>query len=139
MTTAKCPFSMIQAGGEASCSLAQQVVRRGGSEYDCTDAESHGECGQLLQALNAEALPALGYEDDLTMTPNSVYQRVMLGGLLGLRQEVDAQETEIHTSDIHAVVAQASSRHGSVEAIPLASLIPVMKDLKIKRRRKSSR
>lgn len=136
MTGNKCPFSIIQASGSCSCPQAQEVVRRGGSEYDCMSADTHALCSSLVHHLNALALPALGHEDDLTRTPRSVYERIMLGGLQGLRMALDPADTALETGDIGAVVTAASDTYGDLEAIPAEVVVPAIEACRIKRRQR---
>lgn len=136
MSTPKCPFSMVQAAATCHCAKAQEVVRRGGAEYDCTDPAAHGLCLELVAHLNATALPALGYEDDLTLTPKSVYERILVGGLQGLRQAADPADDALETADIWPVVAAARERHGTVAAIPAAELVPAIEACELRKRRR---
>jgi hypothetical protein len=136
MSEPKCPFSMIQASGACRCSHAQEVVRRGGSEYDCTDAAKQRQCVALVAHCNALALPALGYEDDLTLTPKSVYERVLLGGLHGLRGDASTDEP---IDDIWPVVAAALERHGEVADIPPDAFVPAIEACQIRKRRRKGR
>lgn len=136
MTGNKCPFSIIQASGSCHCPQAREVVRRGGSEYDCMSVETHSLCSALVQHLNAMALPALGHEDDLTQTPRSVYERVMLGGLQGLRRARDPADNTLETTDIAAVVTAANDAYGGIEAIPAGVVVPAIEGCRIKRRQR---
>ena len=134
----KCPFSAVQASGACHCSQAQEVIRRGGSEYDCTQSECWSVCRSLVAQLNAITLPALGYVDDLTLTPKSVYLRVLLGGLQGLRQTVNPQDEGLETSDIWSVVDRAKKRLGSFDDLPVTDVLPAIQACKLKRRRRGT-
>ncbi len=132
----KCPFSMVQASGASACSKAQEVIRRGGSEYDCTDPDAHPRCTDLVTHLNAVALPALGHEDDLTLTPKSVYERVLLGGLQGLRRAADPGDDAPETPDIWAVVAAARERYPDFPSIPAEDFVPAVEACQVRKRRR---
>ncbi len=136
MAEYKCPFSMLQASGSCACQNAQEVIRRGGSEYDCKDPRSHGLCLALVTHLNARALPALGHQDDLTLTPKSVYERVLLGGLQGLRQTHNPADKAVETPDIWTVVEQAQKEYSGMEAIPDSVFIPAVEACTIRRRQR---
>jgi hypothetical protein len=135
----KCPFSMVQASGACGCSNAREVVRRGGSEYDCVDANAHAACSSLVEYLNRVAFPALGYEDDLNLTPKSVYERIMLGGLQGLRMSLDPGDVTPETRDIHDVVEKLQSRYDSIADIPAAEFLGAIEKFQHKKRRRKSR
>lgn len=136
MSNNKCPFSIIQASGACGCRHAEEVVRRGGSEYDCTEAQAHAVCSALVEHLNATALPELGYEDDLTQTPKSVYERILLGGLQGLRQTRDPADTALETPDIWPVVETAAGDYGDVTHVPGAVVLPAIQACRIRRRQR---
>lgn len=134
--SSKCPFTIIQASGACGCRHAREVVRRGGSEFDCARPEAHAVCAALVEHLNAVALPELGYEDDLTQTPKSVYERILLGGLQGLRQARDPDAGTPETPDIWPVVEAAAGEHGDVTNIPGETFIPAIQACRIRRRQR---
>ena len=139
MTDLKCPFTNLQAAGACGCRNAREVVRRGGVEHDCTDGAAHGACMDLTTRFKAVGLAALGHEDDLTLTPRSVYDRVLLGGLAGLRRAVDPSDHAWETRDIRTVVEAAAARHPDLTAVPAAELVPAMEACEPARRRRRRR
>ena len=139
MPDLKCPFSTVQASGVCHCQHAREVVRRGGSEFDCTEPENHTACTALVSHMNAVALPALGHVDDLTQTPKSVYERVLLGGLQGLRMARDPQDLGLETGDIWTVVESALARHSAVGNIPESEFVPAIQACEIRKRRRRQR
>jgi len=136
MSDSRCPFSTVQAAGLCRCRLAQEVIRRGGSEYDCTDPAAHAACVALVSHLNAVALPALGHADDLTLTPRSVYDRILAGGLSGLRQGLDPADTALETEDIRAVVEAVLALYPEVTAIPAGEFVPAIERCSLRKRRR---
>ena len=136
MSEYKCPFSPVQASGTCRCRHAQEVVRRGGSEFDCREPAVHALCCSLVQHLNSTALTALGYEDDLAQTPKSVYERILLGGLQGLRLLLDATDREPQTADIGSVVEALRERYPAMEWIPVADFLPAIEACTLKKRRR---
>ena len=133
MSGMKCPFSTVQAAGLARCSLAQQVVRRGGSEYDCTEAGSFERCAAVAERLVSIGLPALGYEDDLTQTPKSAYDRVLLGGLAGIDAILAAEDPA--TEDLGPRIAEFSERFPEPAAVPAEPLTGAIRDFSPPKRR----
>jgi hypothetical protein len=136
MSEYKCPFSLVQASGTCHCRHAQEVVRRGGSEFDCREPAAHAVCSALRRHLNSTALPALGYEDDLTLTPKSVYERILLGGLQGLRTMLDAADRDPQTADIWKVVNAVRERYPAMEGIPAAEFLPAIETCTLKKRQR---
>lgn len=133
MSGMKCPFSTVQAAGLARCSLAQQVVRRGGSEYDCTEAEAFDRCSAVAGHLVATGLPALGYEDDLTQTPKSAYDKVLLGGLAGIDAIVAAEDPA--TADLGPRIAQFHEQFPEPAAAPAEPLLEAIRNYSPPKRR----
>jgi hypothetical protein len=131
MSQPKCPFSMVQAAGAAHCRHALEVIRRGGSEFDCREPRAQAVCAALVEHLNAVALPALGYADDLTQTPKSIYERIMLGGLDGLR----GAHPPAGDADIWAVVDHARAEYGALERIPDSDFVPAIEACSLRKRR----
>jgi len=136
MSEYKCPFSIVQASATCQCRNAQEVIRRGGSEFDCSAPEAHSVCLSLVKYFNAVALPARGYEDDLTLTPKSVYERILVGGLLGLRMAQDPADSGLETADIRGVVEAACSRYPAVESIPHSDFVPAIEGCSLRKRRR---
>lgn len=139
MQNHKCPFSSAQAAGIAHCELAQEVIRRGGSEYDCTRADAHGICNRLSERLISIGFAALGHVDDLTQTPKSVYDRVLLGGLKGINDSLEEVEEETYLTNIWAVVEAMARKHPDMEALPTEVLVSAMEGYKAPKRRGSRR
>lgn len=128
----KCPFASALITGLALCRHAEQVVRRGGSEYDCRSAEDHAACVGLFDRLKAAALPAFGVEDDLGSMPHSVLVKVQCGGLRGLAR-LSGQEAE-PIADIAALRDQSLRGSGGLDGLPVADLVPDMTAFRTERR-----
>jgi hypothetical protein len=133
--TRRCPFAAPITTGRAACRHATEVVRRGGSEYDCDHAEAHARCGELFAGLKQVGLDAFGVEDDLTQMPHSVLVKIPTGGLLGLRRLVTPDaDPDAPVADVADLVPQAGEVHGGVGQIPFASLADDMLNCKLERR-----
>jgi hypothetical protein len=139
MTSAKCPFSTLQAAGITNCQLASQVVRRGGSEFDCTQSEALATCQAMSRQLIKIGLPALGFEDDLVATPKSAYDRALFGGLIGLNQCLEDLSEELHKQDIWPLVEAATQRFPDHADLPRQSLESAIQAWKPGRRRHRKR
>lgn len=130
--SAKCPFAAPMTKGQVGCHNAQEVVRRGGSEYDCRSPEHHNVCMDLFARLKAEALPAFGVEDDLTVMPHSVLVKIQGGGLMGLSRLLDESAAPI--ADVADLVGWVQERYGSLAQVPYADIVVDMTSYKIERR-----
>ena len=133
--TRKCPFAAPITTARAACRHATEVVRRGGSEYDCADAAAHDRCTALFIGLKRTGLDAFQVEDDLTQMPHSVLVKIQTGGLTGLRWLLEpAADPDAPIADVSALVADAAEAYGGVEQVPVAALAEDMRACKLERR-----
>ncbi len=132
----KCPFAATLLRHDFGCDRALEVTRRGGAEIGCIDAQARPRCAALFEALKAAALPALGFEDDLTATPHSVYVKIQFGGLLGLMRLLGEAGIE-RVDNVRALVEQAGRQYGDPAAIPGAGLVSAISAYRQKGRGRS--
>lgn len=134
MEARKCPFSAPLVTHQFGCSKAQEVVRRGGAEIDCTDVAACERCTRLFGRLKAAALPAFGVEDDLLSMPHSVLVKIQHGGLLGLQRMLTAAGAVAErVGDIDRLVADAQERYG--ESVPADAVVSDIAAFKPRARR----
>jgi hypothetical protein len=134
MTEHKCPFSAPLVTRQFGCASSQEVIHRGGTEINCTDAVAHARCDRLFQRMKAAALPAFGVEDDLLSMPHSVLVKIQYGGLLGLQRLLRAaSQVGERIDDIQTLVAEASLRFS--DAVPCALLVDDITAFKPRARR----
>jgi hypothetical protein len=130
----RCPFTAALVTGQAACRHAGQVVRRGGSEYDCRSAVDHEICLAVFERLKAAALPAFGVEDDPSTMPHSVLVKVQCGGLRGLAR-LAGQGSEV-IADIAALRDLALAGAGGAHGLPLVDLVQDITAFRAERRRR---
>lgn len=128
----KCPFASALVTDLAVCRHAEQVVRRGGSEYDCRSAPDHAACQDLFDRLKAAALPAFGVDDDLTTMPHSVLLKVQCGGLQGLARLTGQEQEKVE--DIADVRDRALRQYGGPEGLPVTELVETISGFRAERR-----
>jgi hypothetical protein len=130
----KCPFTAPLIKTTATCRHAREVVRRGGSEFDCLSEAEHARCEQVFAGLRACALAAADVEDDPTQMPHSLLVKIQSGGLLGLQRLLGESDADGRVADIADLVARASAHFGGVDGIPYAALGDDMTAFKLERR-----
>ncbi len=130
----KCPFAAPLTTGRFACQHAQEVVRRGGSEYDCCSQANQSVCAELFVRLKAQALPAFGVDDDLTAMPHSVLVKVQSGGLLGVQRVLGEGAADDRIDDIASLVNRAIEHFGSTDDVPYADIEGDMTSFKLDRR-----
>ena len=133
----KCPFSAPLITHQFDCVHAKEVIHRGGTEIACNGgAVVQPRCDRLFQRLKAAALPAFGVEDDLLSMPHSVLVKIQYGGLLGLQRLLsDPAPAAERVENIDALLQQAQTKWGSMEAISCDSLVPDITAFKPRSRR----
>jgi hypothetical protein len=130
----KCPFSAPLVTRQFGCASSQEVIHRGGTEINCTDAAAHARCDRLFQRMKAEALPAFGVEDDLLSMPHSVLVKIQYGGLLGLQRLLRAEpQVAERVEDVRALIAEAAQHCG--DDVPCAPLVEDITAFKPRARR----
>jgi hypothetical protein len=130
----KCLFFAPLTKTTALCRHAHEVVRRGGSEFDCLSEPDHRRCEQVFAGLKARGLAAFDVEDDLTQMPHSVLVKIQSGGLLGLQRLVREADTSGHVPDIGELVGHACTQFGGPDRIPYAALDGDMTEFRLERR-----
>jgi hypothetical protein len=133
--TRKCPFAAPITTGRAACTKANEVVRRGGSEYDCTDVAAHNRCEALFDGLKQTGLAAFDVPDDLTQMPHSVLVKIQTGGLTGLRRLLEPDtDPAAPVHDVATLVDAAVAAHGSIGQVPIGGLADDMLNTRLERR-----
>ena len=130
----KCPFASPLIKDTAACPYAREVVRRGGSEFDCLSEPAHDLCEQVFAGLRVCALVAADVEDDPTLMPHSLLVKIQSGGLLGLQRLLGESDADARLAEIGDLVARASAHFGGADRIPYAALGEDMTGFKLERR-----
>jgi len=128
-----CPFGSTLVSETCRCDYAEQVVRRGGAEIICQNDSAHSRCVDLFQRIKEAALPAFDVEDDLTIMPHSVLQKIQFGGLLGLQSLITGQTTDT-VANVVSLVDTAEAKYHDLASFPYAELITFISTYKLKRR-----
>lgn len=129
-----CPFSAPIVKQDFACPHAQEIIRRGGTEIACQQAQVHNTCSRLHGAIKASALQAMALEDNLLTLPHNVLVKIQYGCLLGLKALLTRSEEGI--DDIAALVSDVMAKYDQVDAIPMASINQAIIEHKTQRRRK---
>lgn len=130
----KCPFAAPLIRTTASCRHAHEVVRRGGSEFDCLSEAEHARCEQVFAGLKACALAASDVEDDPMLIPHSLLVKIQSGGLIGLQRLLGESDADGRVADIADLVTRAAANFGGADRIPYATLGEDMTTFKLERR-----
>jgi hypothetical protein len=130
-----CPFSAPLVKQDFGCQYAREIIRRGGAEIACDQAEQHSVCCNLHLVVKQSALAGLGYEDDLLTVPHNVLVKIQYGGLLGLQELVNEEDDTTDTvHDIASLVTRIQMLYQNFESIPTDSIIHSIREYKTQRR-----
>jgi hypothetical protein len=114
-----CPFSVPLIKQDFNCKYAREIIRRGGSEIACEQADQHSMCCKLHTVIKNLALAVMGYEDDLLSVPHNVLVKIQYGGLLGLEELLNGKRVEDDkVADIATVVNRAHAEYQNFDSIP---------------------
>lgn len=136
MSDLLCPFSAPVVKQDFACQHAQEIIRRGGSEIACQQADAHGVCMALHGAIKASALQAMELEDDLLSLPHNVLVKIQYGGLIGLQQLTSDSHPDDTIDDIASLVSSVMNRFVTLDNIPLDAVNQTIINYKTQRRRK---
>lgn len=130
----KCAFSSALITKPFSCQNALEITRRDGPTIGCTSEEMQQKCERIYNALKTNAIPELGYQDDLTQMPHSVLMKIQMGGLLGLQHLIDGSE-DTRVADIQVLMNAVVDKYQPITTLPVDKIISHISAYKIRRRK----
>jgi len=137
MSDLLCPFSAPLIKNDFSCHNAIEIIRRGGAEIACDSLDAHTSCSNLHNTIKMAALQAMELDDDLLTLPHNILVKIQYGGLLGLKNIIEASIVEDNNvDDIVSLVTAAIEKFKTVDRIPLAPVTEAIINYKVQRRRK---
>jgi len=144
MNDSKCSFVATLIKNDFACEKGHLVTRRAGPDISCGLASASVNCMKLFEQLKVVGLPALNAEDDLLKTPHSVFAKIQFGGLLGLANDVVAdnvaEDIENNTppkvGNIFQLVEKALQRYQSLDSLPYTEYVESIVAYQSKRKRR---
>ena len=116
-----CPYNATFAQkNNFTCPNADEVIRRGGSEYVCLETDSHALCSEVHISCKQAYLDSKGLEDNLLNLPHSTYVKIQLGCVLGLHSALGRESTNIE--NIGMLVVEAIDQYKTIDNLPYALL-----------------
>jgi len=135
MDNARCPFEKAIMSAQCACELAARFSIAEHTGVECRSDLARNNCQVLLALMRERARFALKVTGTAASLPFGKEMKVMIGGLIGLQQALSAgQEREIGVQNIHALVQQAQSQYGSLEALPYGEIIKSITAFQSRRR-----
>ena len=131
----KCPFRATLITRSFGCEHASEVTRRDGPDIGCASVTVNKQCSDCFNELKKQALPELGFSDDLSSMPASALQKIQFGGLLGLQAVTTEAQQVDSIVNIGALIESVYAKYQTLENIPYEQCLRSIMSYKIKRRR----
>ncbi len=129
---AACVFAKALLARSAQCSLAQRQPVGEADVLVCASPVARINCGTLLALLRERASFALRLPRPPAPLVHARALQLQQGGLAALQR---CLEVEAAQADVHALVALAHERHGSLLALPWQALVETIVAWPPRRRR----
>jgi hypothetical protein len=133
MDNARCPFEKAILSTRCACELAARFSMAEQMGVECRSDIARNNCIVLLALMRERARFALRVTGTAAGLPFGKEMKVMIGGLVGLQQVLSAGEAG-PVRNIHALVNQAQSRYGSLEALPYQEIVKSITAFRNRRR-----
>lgn len=130
-----CPYSatLVQKIN-CACPHADEVIRRGGAEYVCLQADQFERCNEVHSKVKQTYLKTEGLEDDLLSLPHSVFVKIQFGCVLGLQAALARDVLKIE--DIGGLIADAIAHYKNSDLLPFELLNETIASYKLQKRGK---
>jgi hypothetical protein len=118
------------------CVDCQQGIRRNIAEREavgCRDQAAHDLCEGFKSRLKQAAMFVLRVTHPDDPLPFTKELKLQCGGLAGLKQCVS--EPTAGVEDVAALLATALARHGELDALPYAEILPAVRAFEARQRR----
>lgn len=126
-----CVFEKALLCRAAVCEAARQGSIGERELVACGEPLVRAACGQLQSLLRTNAAFALGVKDTQRILPHAMTMKIQCGGLLGLRDVLDAGA---HTPDVLKLVRLAQAEYGGFDALPFSRIVQGIAHWQIRRR-----
>ena len=115
-----------------ACPHADEVIRRGGSEYVCLEIESHALCGEVHDKVKQTYLESQGLEDDLLSLPHSTFVKIQFGCVLTLKSVLGREGTKIE--DIGSLIVDSINHYKGINDLPFEAMNEQIAAYKLEKR-----
>ena len=127
-----CVFEKALLCQAAACEAAQRLSLAERELVACREPLARAACGQLLTLLRANSAFALKVKDTQRILPHAMMMKVQCGGLVGLKDLVDA---DAHAPNVIKLVKQAQAEFGSLDQLPFSRIVQGVARWQIRKRR----
>ncbi len=119
-----CPFARTIISTHNGCAHSTRYCVGERDSAACDSSTASADCASLAQLLRENARFALGVTDTAGLLTFGKELKILYGGLAGLQELVSTDNVvSDRVSDIHALVAVALQRYGTLQDIPYQHIV----------------
>lgn len=126
-----CVFEKALLSQAAICEAAQRLSLAEREMMACREPLARAACGQLLSLLRTNSAFALKIKDAQRILPHAMLMKVQCGGLVGLRDLLDAGAP---APDVLKLVRLAQAEYGGFDALPFSQIVQGVAHWQIRKR-----
>jgi hypothetical protein len=126
-----CVFEKALLTQAAVCEAAQRLSLAEREMMACREPLARTVCGQLLSLLRANSAFALKVKDAQRILPHAMMMKVQCGGLVGLRDLLDAGAP---APDVLKLVRLAQAEYESFDTLPFSQIVQGVAHWQIRKR-----
>lgn len=119
----RCPFEKTILSAQCACEMATRYSIAEQMGVDCRGDIARNNCLTLLGLMRERARFALKLTETAGHLPFGKEMKVMMGGLIGLQQQITPGQNIEHVSDIHTLIQQAQAAYGSLQDLPYQEIV----------------
>jgi hypothetical protein len=134
----RCEFEKALTNHKAKCPLARHFWLADREGYACKSEEAAAKCRQVLKSLREKSRFVLKLQEAADKLPHNMEIRVQAGGMQGIHALFHADQVDV-IEDIHALLQQAESEYGRLEAMPYGEIVQSVSRFQGRRSRKKSK
>lgn len=130
-----CAYEKSVLTNECDCAQAERFCIAEREGVHCKSDEAQGRCLELLELLRTQARFALKATDEKTIMPHGKAMKVQVGGLRGIKLALEPDQPAPTTiDDVDATLLAAIKRFGSLDELPLQTVIQQIAAYQVKKR-----
>lgn len=120
--TCLCCFSEAIVTRACACPKATKYASGYRRRVACRDPVAQAACSEWIHLIRRAAKFSMGHSRSPAALPRNLALKLQCGGLEGLRQTIDPNESN-KVIDVCALIKRAASRFGKVGEIPMAGIV----------------
>lgn len=125
LTSVRCVFEKALTHQQAKCRQAKHFWLADREGYSCKNSDSSAICRELLENLRKNSRFALKLNEINGPLPHNMEIRVQVGGLRGLRAQLDGAEEPATAivGDIQSVIDRLLGKYISLQKLPYSEIV----------------